>query len=84
MATFFVCHVAEIGRPFTGHKLVANCCITNHVQHFSKLIHSRVHVFLEAAQSWDQLGFRPARGVEHALTVVDTIVAKAIEWDFEI
>jgi len=47
---------------------------------FAKLIHWRIHPFLDKGQSRDQVGFRHKLGVDHAFAVLETMVGKCIEW----
>ena len=51
---------------------------------FSKLVHTRIQDLLEREQSWDQMGFRSLLGVDHALAVLDTVLSKAVEWNFDV
>ena len=46
--------------------------------------HNRLTSLLDTRQSADQFGFRPGVGVEHALLVLETVIGKSMDWNFDL
>ena len=47
---------------------------------FTKLLHNRLKEQFESTQCYDQFGFRPGLGVEHALITFESMVEKSVEF----
>ena len=48
---------------------------------FARIIYNRIRVTLDGQQSEDQMGFRPERGTEDALSILESVVGKCIEFN---
>ena len=49
------------------------------MQVFAEMVHDHIKHVLHASQPFGQFGFRPLRGMEHAVIIFETMTEKSLE-----
>ena len=51
---------------------------------FARILYQRIQLVLEPEQSDAQMGFRPRRGVDHALCILELVLGASLEWNLPV